>query len=87
MKPKVARKARHFFSGELLPRMLILAVVWAVDNLASLAAYQHGNVSIIAPLLQTSAILSVLVAIIFLGKELGYAGKLLHLLFVLSALY
>ncbi|AGL61878.1 membrane protein of unknown function [Candidatus Saccharimonas aalborgensis] len=76
VKPKVARKARHFFSGELLPRMLILAVVWAVDNLASLAAYQHGNVSIIAPLLQTSAILSVLVAIIFLGERTRLRWKI-----------
>jgi drug/metabolite transporter (DMT)-like permease len=68
-KPGIVQKAKHFFSGRLLPRMLILAVVWAVDNLASLAAYQHGKVSMIAPLLQTSAILSVLVAIIFLGER------------------
>lgn len=69
VKPRIAQKAKHFFTGKLLPRMLILGIVWAVDNLASLAAYQRGNVSIIAPLLQTSAILSVLIAIIFLGER------------------
>lgn len=69
VKPTVVKSAKHFFSGKLLPRMFILGVVWAVDNLASLAAYQRGNVSIIAPLLQTSAILSVLIAIIFLHER------------------
>ncbi|MBL8121771.1 DMT family transporter [Candidatus Saccharibacteria bacterium] len=70
MQPKLLQKAtRQFMSSELLPKMLVLAVVWAVDNLASLAAYQHGNVTIIAPLLQTSAILSVIVAVAFLGER------------------
>jgi drug/metabolite transporter (DMT)-like permease len=69
LKPRVARKAKHFFSGKLLPRMLTLAVVWAIGNLASLAAYKGGNVSTIAPLLQTSAILSVLVSIVFLHER------------------
>jgi drug/metabolite transporter (DMT)-like permease len=69
IRPKLAQTAKHFLSGELLIKMLILAVVWAIDNLASLAAYQRGSVSIIAPLLQTSAILSVIIAIIFLGER------------------
>lgn len=69
IKPKIVRQAKPFFSGKLLPRMLILAIVWAVDNLASLAAYQRGDVSVNAPLLQTSAILSVLVAIVFLNER------------------
>ncbi len=69
VRPKTFRKAKHFLSGKLLVSMLILAVVWAVDNLASLAAYQRGSASVIAPLLQTSAILSVLVAIIFLHER------------------
>ena len=69
VKPKIIQTAKHFLSGELLVKMLVLGVVWAVDNLASLAAYQRGNVSIIAPLLQTSAILSVVIAIIFLRER------------------
>ncbi|QQS69625.1 DMT family transporter [Candidatus Saccharibacteria bacterium] len=69
IRPKLAQTAKHLISGDLLLKMLFLAVIWAVDNLASLAAYQRGNVSIIAPLLQTSAILSVIIAIIFLGER------------------
>lgn len=69
VKPKIVKTAKSFLSGEIFVKMLVLGVVWAVDNLASLAAYQRGNVSVIAPLLQTSAILSVIIAIIFLGER------------------
>lgn len=74
--PKIARKARHYLRSKLLISMLILGVVWAVDNLASLAAFQRGNVSIVAPLLQASTILSVIVAIIFLHERSRIKSKI-----------
>jgi drug/metabolite transporter (DMT)-like permease len=69
VKPKPRHTLGHFFKDRMLLKMLVLAVVWATDNLASLAAYQRTNVSVVAPLLQTSVILSVLVAVIFLKER------------------
>lgn len=69
IKPSISRKAYSFLRGGMIYKMLILGVVWAIDNLASLSAYQHGQVSIIAPLLQTSAILAVIVAVVFLHER------------------
>lgn len=67
--PKTAHKARNYMTGKVIVAMLILGVVWAVDNLAAMAAYQRGNVTIVAPLIQTSAILSVVISIIFLHER------------------
>ena len=69
VKPKSRHTVGHFFTKKMLLNLLVLAVVWATDNLASLAAYQRTNVSVVAPLLQTSVILSVLVAVIFLKER------------------
>jgi len=67
--PRLVRQVRSYITPRLLAAIAILSIVWAVDNLASLAAYQRGSVSVVAPLLQVSVILSVLIAVFFLNER------------------
>ncbi|MBL8121480.1 DMT family transporter [Candidatus Saccharibacteria bacterium] len=76
IKPSISKKAIEFVKGKIIYKIIILAVIWAIDNLASLSAYQHGQVSIIAPLLQTSAILTVIVAVVFLHERTRLRWKI-----------
>lgn len=69
IKPRIAGKAASFLKEGMWYKILILATIWAIDNLASLSAYQKGQVSVVAPLLQTSSILAVLIAVIFLQER------------------
>lgn len=67
--PRLVRQVRSYITPRLLAAIAILSIVWAVDNLASLGAYQRGSVSVVAPLLQVSVILSVLIAVFFLNER------------------
>jgi uncharacterized membrane protein len=67
--PAAMRRLTPFFAPRVLVRLLGLAVFWAVSNLASLAAYQRGPASLIAPLQKTNVLLTVLVAITFLQER------------------
>ncbi|HSX07543.1 MAG TPA: EamA family transporter [Candidatus Saccharimonadales bacterium] len=69
VRPKTYKTVDYYFKGDVLVKLAVLAIVWAVDNLASLGAYKAGTVSIVAPILQSSVILSVLIAIIFLHER------------------
>lgn len=76
VRPKTFKGTRYYFKGKVLANMLILALVWAFDNLASLAAYKTGTVAVVAPLLQTSVVLSVIISIIFLKERTNLKQKI-----------
>ncbi|HVF69779.1 MAG TPA: DMT family transporter [Xanthomonadales bacterium] len=62
-------KMKPLLTGRVFTKMLLLCILFAVCNLASLAAYQVGKVSVITPLMQTNVIITVILAIIILGER------------------
>jgi drug/metabolite transporter (DMT)-like permease len=76
-KPNLVSHLKHFINNKSILLIVLIALVWSIDNIASLAAYKLGKVSVVAPLLQTSIILSVLVSILFLHERSRLYWKLL----------
>ena len=68
-RPQSIAKMRLVVTGKLLPKLLLLGTLYAVGSLAMLFAYREGAFSIVTPLRQTSIIVTVLLALIFLSKE------------------
>lgn len=67
-------------AGTLLARdgvaMVPLAVFWAMSNLASLAAFQRGRASLVAPVQATGVVVAAVIAIVFLGERRRIPHKL-----------
>ena len=67
-------------AGTLLARdgvaMLPLAAFWATSNLASLAAFQRGPASLVAPVQATGVVVAAVIAIVFLGERRRIPHKL-----------
>lgn len=68
-KPSTAHKMKTLLTGNLLPKLLILGVLYAIGSLAMLFAYKEGSFTIVTPLRQTSIIVTVLLALLFLPIE------------------
>ena len=56
--------------------MLPLAVFWAASNLASLAAFQRGPASLVAPVQATGVVVAAVLAIVVLGERERIPRKL-----------
>lgn len=67
--PKSVTRMRPFLSGGRPARLLILGILFSISAVALITAFQYGNVSLIAPLQQTSLILTIILAVIFLGEK------------------
>lgn len=67
--PKSVTKMKPFLSGTKLTRMTLLGVLFSISAVTLLTAYQKGNVSLVAPLQQTSIIVTILLAVIFLHER------------------
>ncbi|HSX52836.1 MAG TPA: DMT family transporter [Patescibacteria group bacterium] len=67
--PKSIKKMKPFLSGTKLTRMGLLGVFFSISAVTLLTAYQRGNVSLIAPLQQTTIILTILLAVLFLKEH------------------
>ncbi|MEK9196479.1 MAG: GRP family sugar transporter, partial [Patescibacteria group bacterium] len=61
-------------SGTKLMRMLLLGLFFSVGSVALLTAYNRGDVSAVAPINQTSIVITTLLAVIFL-KERDHLPK------------
>lgn len=68
-KPSTVHKMAPLITGKLLPKLLLLGVLYAIGSLAMLFAYREGSFTIVTPLRQTSIIVTVLLALVFLPKE------------------
>lgn len=69
IKPQPISGMRAIIVGKLLPKLVLLGILYAIGSLAMLFAYREGAFSIVTPLRQTSIIVTVLLALIFLPKE------------------
>jgi drug/metabolite transporter (DMT)-like permease len=67
--PKSIKKMRPLLRPKVLVTLVLLAVFYGVGSLAMLYAYKEGSFAIISPLRQTSIIVTVLLALIFLPQE------------------
>lgn len=67
--PSSLRKMRPFMSGSTFLRILVLGVLFSVSAVTLLLAYQKANVSLVAPSQQSSIIITMLLAVIFLHER------------------
>ena len=77
LRPKSLKKIKLFLDFRRLAKMLILAIFYGIAALAIYASYQAGGeASQIAPVSQSSVILTVLLAAIFLKERSYFLNKL-----------
>jgi drug/metabolite transporter (DMT)-like permease len=74
VRPSSIHKMRPLIEGRLLRRLLLLGALYGTGSLAMLFAYKEGAFSIVTPLRQTSIIVTVLLALLFLAKERNRVG-------------
>ncbi len=67
--PKAVKDMKPFLRGTKFTRMILLGVFFSISAVTLLTAYQRGNVSLIAPLQQTTIIVTILLAVIFLHER------------------
>jgi drug/metabolite transporter (DMT)-like permease len=67
--PKAVRDMKSFLSGTKLTRMLLLGLLFSISAVTLITAYQKGDVSLIAPLQQTTLIITILLAVFFLHEK------------------
>lgn len=67
--PGSMHKLKPFLNRDMFKRLLTLAGLFAVSALTLMLAFQRGNVSLAAPLQQTSIILTIILAVIFLNER------------------
>ncbi len=75
--PDSVKQMRPIFSKSVLRVMLVLAVLFSASAVALLKAFQVGNASLVAPVQQTSIIVTTLMAIVFLKEKERLWVKLL----------
>jgi drug/metabolite transporter (DMT)-like permease len=68
-RPRSLRQVPAVFHDTLAKFVPFLAVVYAVASMASLLGFAKGNVNVIAPLQQTSTIVTMILAVIFLRER------------------
>jgi len=69
IRPQSVQKMKPLLKPVVLLRLTLLGIFYAIGSLAMLLAYKEGSFAIISPLRQTSIIVTVLLALIFLPKE------------------
>ncbi len=77
IRPSAALKLRPFLTGNTLKRLLLLGAFYSISAVCMMRAYQIGDVSLVAPLQQTSLIVTVILAIIFLHERDRFWQKIL----------
>lgn len=72
-----AKDIRSFLSGKKLIRMVLLGIFFSISAVTLLIAFQKGSVSLIAPLQQTTIILTMLLGVFFLKEKSHILRKIL----------
>lgn len=77
LRPTFVKKIKLFFDIKRLTKMICLAIFYGIAALAIFASYQAGGeASQIAPISQSSVILTVLLAAIFLKERSNFLRKI-----------
>lgn len=66
---KSVSNIKPLLNGGILLKLLILCFLFSISAVTLITAFQKGNVSLIAPLQQSSLILTIILAVIFLGEK------------------
>lgn len=75
--PKSISKMKPLFEKKTLPKLIVLAVFYTISAIVIFLAYQVGrNAAQIAPLNQTTIIITVIFAVIFLNEKTDILRKL-----------
>jgi drug/metabolite transporter (DMT)-like permease len=69
LNPHAVRKMKTFMSGKILSRILLSGILYSTAAVTALLAFQLGSTSVIAPLQQTSLIVTIFLAYLFLGER------------------
>jgi drug/metabolite transporter (DMT)-like permease len=69
IQPKSFQYMKPLLQPKVLRRLLLLGIFYATGSLAMLFAYKVGTFTIVSPLRQTSIIVTVLLALLFLPQE------------------
>lgn len=76
--PKSIMKMKPLFKKQTLPKLILLSILYAISAITFFSAYKVGkNASQIAPLNQTTIIVTVILSIIFLKERSNLLRKLL----------
>ena len=67
--PKSIFKMKPLLTSKIIPKLILLGVLYAIGSLTMLFAYKEGTFSIVTPLRQTSIIITVLLALLLLKNE------------------
>lgn len=73
--PKSLRKAKELLSKQKIGWLLLAAFTFAVSTTALLYAYKYGEINQVAPLQQTTIIITVILAVIFLNERKNLVRK------------
>lgn len=68
-RPRAVKHIKPFFQGKTFQRIALLGTLFAISSVTLLEAFKTGSVSLIAPLHATTIIVTVLLAIAFLGER------------------
>jgi drug/metabolite transporter (DMT)-like permease len=68
-RPQIIRTVQPLFRGKVMMRLLLLGVFYGLGSLTMLFAYKYGSFAIVSPLRQTSIVVTVLLALLFLKSE------------------
>lgn len=69
LNPRSVAKMKTFTGGKILSRIVLSGILYSTAAVTALLAFQQGNTSIIAPLQQTSLIVTIILAYLFLGER------------------
>lgn len=74
-RPNALRAMAPFKHPAVLSKMIALAFLYGLGSLTMMYAYKYGSFAVVSPLRQTSIIITVLLALIFLSSERHSIGK------------
>jgi len=75
VRPRSIHKIKPLLTGELLPKLVLLGVLYGIGSLTMLFAYKEGTFTIVSPLRQTGIIVTTLLALLFLAQERNRIGR------------
>ncbi len=85
LRPQSLRNVTSLFRGKNAMAVPLLAVIYAFASMASLLGFAKGNINIVAPLQQTSTIVTMVVAVIVLRERDHLVRKALSALLCVTA--